>query len=703
MIFQSPLFKRFWLFVHPLFSAYSNILFMQSARVGAVLFALGFLQPNVALSGLIAVLTVLVFARLIEMSPNYLEQGYYLYNPLLVGMSIGFLFQLGPITGFFIITAAILTLLVTIALQTLFAARGVPILSLPFAIISSVVYLAAYQYGNLFIYELPHFSFSYQTLEILLPLWVAGFFKALGTILFLPNVVAGGVIFLMLLIVSRIMGLLAVSGYCWGAFVHSMLGGSLHQALNDPYAFNTILVSIAVGGVFFIPSIRSYTLSLIAVAITILTIHAAEVFLTVFKIPVFTLPFNITVICFLFSLKQIGYSYCVKVIKKNPERTLGHYLSTRHRFQTEQIRINPPFVGKWFVYQGFDDVWTHKGVWRYALDFIVHDKEGNSYKNRGTNLEDYYAFNRPVIAPVSGYVVEAINHIHDNPIDQPNSIDNWGNTVIIQQDLTGIYVSLSHFAKSSLKCKKGDYVELGQVLGLCGNSGYSAQPHIHLQAQTSPVLGAATSPFIFTTYQHNSQMIFYQTPKKEQEISGFFIDKLLDRHLSFTLDETLVFECIAGRQKGQRCSWTVCMEPISGQFYFVDEDGNTLLFAKAAGFFYCYDYHGKDDSLLRLMFLTLPRMPLVRQDGLSWQDSLPLNILHSGISRAWGQFMASFYHAGFIHVGCWGFKGKNRIEGYIDTGKETIKTALDLDEHKGIQRLSVDSTILQRVENAISK
>jgi urea transporter len=237
MIFKNPRLQRIWLFVHPLFSAYSNILFMQNARVGIVLFALGFLQPNVALSGLIAVITVLVFARLIEMSPNYLEQGYYLYNPLLVGMSIGFLFQLGPITGFFIITAAMLTLLVTIALQTLFAARGVPILSLPFAIISSVVYLAAYQYGNLFIYELPHFSFSYQTLEMLLPLWVAGFFKALGTILFMPNVVAGAIIFLMLIIGSRIMGLLAISGYVWGVFVHSMLGGSLHQAINDPYVY----------------------------------------------------------------------------------------------------------------------------------------------------------------------------------------------------------------------------------------------------------------------------------------------------------------------------------------------------------------------------------------------------------------------------------------------------------------------------------
>jgi hypothetical protein len=434
-----------------------------------------------------------------------------------------------------------------------------------------------------------------------------------------------------------------------------------------------------------------------------LTIHAAEVFLTVFKIPIFTLPFNITVICFLFSLKQIGYSYCAKVIKSNPERTLGHYLSTRHRFQTEQIRMNPPFVGKWYVYQGFDDVWTHKGVWRHALDFIVHDQEGNSYKNRGTNVEDYYAYGRPVVAPASGYVVEAIDHIHDNPIDQPNTIDNWGNTVIIQQDLTCIYISLSHFAKNSLKCKKGDYVELGQVLGLCGNSGYSAQPHIHLQAQRSPVLGAATSPFIFTTYQHESQMQFYQIPKKDQEISGFFIDKLLDRFFSFTLDETLVFECIAGKQKGQKCAWTVCMEPLSGQFYFVDEDGNTLLFAKEVGYFYCYDYHGKDDSLLRLMFLTLPRMPLIRQDGLSWQDSLPLNVLHRGASRAWEQFIASFYHAGFINVGSWGWSGKNMVEGYIESGKKPIKTALVLDEHKGIQRLSVNSTVLQRVKNEISE
>ena len=684
-------------FLRPLFAAYANILFIQSARTGGLLFLLSFLQPNVALSGLIAVLTVLAFARLIEMDPNYLEHGFYLYNPLLVGMSIGYLFQLGPITGFFIITAAILTFLVTISLQSIFAPRYLPILSLPFTLISSVVYLAAYQYSNLFIYARPRSGFSLYGLDMLLPQWISGFFQAMGTIIFLPDALAGAAIFILLLISSRILGLLAITGYVWGVLVHSMLGGSLHQAINDPFAFNTILVSIAVGGIYFIPSLRSYLMSMIAVSITILTIHAAEVFLTVFKIPVFTLPFNMTVICFLFSLKQIDYRFCTATIKETPERTLSHYLSVNHRFHTEQIRLHPPFVGKWHVYQGFNDLWTHQGAWQHALDFVVHDENGDSFKHQGTHVKDYYAYGRPVLAPASGYVIEAVDHIHDSPIGHPNTVDNWGNTVIIR-DFSGIYVSVSHFAKNSLRCKKGDYVDLGQVLGLCGNSGYSPQPHIHIQAQVSPVLGAASAPFILTSFQHKSQMIFYQIPKKGMEIGSFFVDKKLDRLFSFTLDQTLHFKCVAGAQEGEECRWTVGMDPFSGMFFLADEEGNTLQFAKEVGFFYCYDYHGRDDSLLRLLFLALPRLPLVRKIGLSWQDSLPLNVINSGVGWAWEQFFASFYPKSFVHVGKWQWQESNMITGCIETTKKPIKTALVFDESHGISQLGVNSTILQRVE-----
>ena len=44
---------------------------------------------------------------------------------------------------------------------------------------------------------------------------------------------------------------------------------------------------------------------------------------------------------------------------------------------------------------------------------------------------------------------------------------------------------------------QGDQIEWLALIGRCGNSGYSPQPHIHIQAQLTPEIGAATIPFSF--------------------------------------------------------------------------------------------------------------------------------------------------------------------------------------------------------------
>ena len=47
---------------------------------------------------------------------------------------------------------------------------------------------------------------------------------------------------------------------------------------------------------------------------------------------------------------------------------------------------------------------------------------------------------------------------------------------------------LAHFKQGSIRVKAGDQVKRGQVLGLCGNSGNSSEPHIHYHLQHSPVM-----------------------------------------------------------------------------------------------------------------------------------------------------------------------------------------------------------------------
>lgn len=58
------------------------------------------------------------------------------------------------------------------------------------------------------------------------------------------------------------------------------------------------------------------------------------------------------------------------------------------------------------------------------------------------------------------------------------------------------FVALCHLRRGSLAVRPGDPVRAGEVLGRCGNSGNSTEPHVHLQVMDAPDPTAARAvPF----------------------------------------------------------------------------------------------------------------------------------------------------------------------------------------------------------------
>ncbi|MEW6282208.1 MAG: M23 family metallopeptidase, partial [Candidatus Eremiobacterota bacterium] len=162
-------------------------------------------------------------------------------------------------------------------------------------------------------------------------------------------------------------------------------------------------------------------------------------------------------------------------------------------------RLSLPFQGEWYVCQGEDGGWTHYGPWRHAWDFIVLDREGRSHRGEGVRLDDYLCFDRPVLAPADGVVEAVVDDVPDNPPGQPCTQRNWGNHVILRHGR--YYTELSHFRQGSILVRPGQRVRRGEVLGRCGNSGLSCEPHLHLQLQESPEVGAATIPAEFVPFE----------------------------------------------------------------------------------------------------------------------------------------------------------------------------------------------------------
>jgi hypothetical protein len=116
---------------------------------------------------------------------------------------------------------------------------------------------------------------------------------------------------------------------------------------------------------------------------------------------------------------------------------------------------------------------------RWAYDLVVEP-----YFTGSGQLEDYGCYGVPIVAPASGLVTIA----HDGEPDQiPGVLSNnyeapTGNHVVIQLE-TGTYLIIAHMKQGSVQVKSGEMVEEGQVIGQCGNSGNTSEPHIHIHHQ----------------------------------------------------------------------------------------------------------------------------------------------------------------------------------------------------------------------------
>ena len=670
-----------------IFNSYSEIFFLQGWWIGVLLLAMTLIHPGVSLAGIIAVLAAYLFARFINMDREFLKSGFYTYNPLLVGLSIGYLFQITPLTIFFVVIAGIFTFVFTNMLHSIFSYYlKLPILSLPFVIISSIAYLAASQFSNLFVNGRNPQLFS--SLELYLPVWLSGFFKSLGAILFVPDVLAGMIVLIIIFFSSRILFFLVILGYYTGAFIMAAMTGSFQQAFSNINNFNFIWIAIALGGIFLIPSIRTYVLAMIAVATSTMLLKSVEVFWSTYGIPAFALPFNLVSLAFVYMLGMINYPLITRFVKETPEESLDYYLSTINRFRGTLRTLSLPFSGNWTVWQAFDGKWTHQGSWKYAYDFVITDADGNTYKNSGDALEDYYAFRKPVLSPVRGRVVKVIDTLPDNPINQVDKTNNWGNLVIIY-DARGYYVEISHFVKASIKVKAGDWVEKGALLGLCGNSGYSPQPHLHVQVQATEQVGSYTLPFSFVGYVAENRFFSNALPAEGAVIEPVFNDKSLDMKLSFILDQEFHYEVWRGDKKIDALTLTVKMA-LDGTFYF-DSGKGKLFFGKHEGTFYFYRVEG-NDPYLKTFFMALPRLPLASRARLQWEDYIPVGTVVGGIKKATVLFLSSFYH----RLNKITFVG-NSVNGDVIEGNISSKflnfsgkTRVELDEFVGFKSIQVN-------------
>lgn len=150
--------------------------------------------------------------------------------------------------------------------------------------------------------------------------------------------------------------------------------------------------------------------------------------------------------------------------------------------------LSLPFNGRWFVMQGGDTLNVNQHIavpaQAYGIDFVKFGGPGGREltRRKPTRVEDFFCWNEAVLAPVGGVVATVVGDLPDNPLGSKDPLRPAGNHVVIQTK-EGMFVFLAHLKRNSVSVAPGDRVRRTQPLGLCGNSGNTDYPHIHLHIQ----------------------------------------------------------------------------------------------------------------------------------------------------------------------------------------------------------------------------
>ncbi|WP_099156947.1 M23 family metallopeptidase [Virgibacillus ndiopensis] len=158
-------------------------------------------------------------------------------------------------------------------------------------------------------------------------------------------------------------------------------------------------------------------------------------------------------------------------------------------------KYSMPIKDEWFVFWGGTNQLINyhyvTASQRYAYDLVMM-KNGSTHHGNPKKNKHYYAFGKEVVAPANGKVIAVVNSIDDNVPGEMNPEKPLGNHVIIENE-NGEYSLLAHFKEGSISVNPGEHVARGEVLGQCGNSGNSSEPHIHFQVMDSPNVFAGKS------------------------------------------------------------------------------------------------------------------------------------------------------------------------------------------------------------------
>lgn len=609
-----PILNSFW--VESTLNSYSIILFSNNKILAFLLLFVTFMTPKIGLIGLGFLLSFHLLLVILGYNKKDIQSGVLGFNALLVGLSLAYSYEINSyFIGLFFISI-LTSLVVIIWCKNYFDKYKLPFLTIPFFIIVNIITLSTKSFDVFHINM--DFVFHENSLVdlkqnnwylfvhyldlISIPNQFKVFLITLSTVFYQKSVLGGIIILVGIFIYSRIAVVYAIIGFYSALFFYHVMGGNIENLTYFYSGVNFIFLAIALGCYFYIPNIYSMLLVFFLSPILMFIMITLGKIMVVFQMSSLSMPFSVLTTITLFILYH-RHSYKLLIPANtglySPEKSLYDYLHLlKRRVANPYYSMFLPFWGEWFVSQGYNGKITHLGDWGKALDFVICDENKKTYSNFGEKPEDFYCYNKPVLAPADGYIYDAINYVEENEINEVNIQENWGNSIIINH-LNGLYSQISHIKKDSFLVNIGDYVKKGTVIATCGNSGRSPEPHIHFQVQHTPVFGAKTVelPLSYFIENNDNKLVFKinEVPNENTFISNVEELPLLFNTFDFKPNNRL-------KITNEKTNVSEIFEIYTNEFnqlYFYCPKTETKLFFKNDGVLFSFEkFEGDKNSAL---------------------------------------------------------------------------------------------------------
>jgi hypothetical protein len=186
---------------------------------------------------------------------------------------------------------------------------------------------------------------------------------------------------------------------------------------------------------------------------------------------------------------------------------------------------------------------------RFAIDWMLLDKEGRLMHGDIANARSYTAYDADVIAVAAATVVSTRSDLTDQipgvmPDPKTINIENVdGNHVVLDLG-DGVFAFYAHLQKGSVVVSPGDHVKRGQLLGKLGNTGNTSGPHLHFHLmEGASELGSNGIPYLIDHFDLAGQ-VSAQEFQDAKDLEGAWNKGLLPipspRHDQFPLDFNII-------------------------------------------------------------------------------------------------------------------------------------------------------------------